>query len=64
MPEEIEKKLKNWFADAKKTVIAGIGNPIRLDDYVGLKVVEQLQGKLPETVLLLEAETVPESYLL
>lgn len=64
MPAEIEKELKNWLADAKKVVLAGIGNPIRSDDYAGLKIVQDLQGKLPETVCLLEAETVPESYLL
>lgn len=63
MTETIEKELKHWFTDSKRTVVAGIGNPIRMDDYVGLKIVEDLKGKLPETVLLLEAETVPESYL-
>lgn len=41
----------------------GIGNPIRNDDYVGLKIAEQLRDKMPKNVLLLEAETVPESYL-
>ena len=64
MAKEIAKELKNWLVDADKLVIAGIGNPIRTDDYVGLKIVEDLKGKLPATVLLLEAETVPESYLL
>jgi hydrogenase 3 maturation protease len=59
----IEKDLANWFASSKKVVIAGIGNPIRSDDYVGLKIVEHLKGKLPQSVLLIEAETVPESYL-
>ena len=63
MADLIEKDLKNWFIGAKKVVIAGIGNPIRMDDYVGLKIVEQLKGKLPPNVLLIEAETVPESYL-
>jgi len=63
MPDEIGRELKNWFLDAKKVVIAGIGNSIRLDDYVGLNIVEKLKGKLPETVCLLECETVPESYL-
>jgi hydrogenase 3 maturation protease len=63
MTNEIAKVLKCWFADAEKIVIAGIGNPIRTDDYTGLKIVEDLKGKLPATVLLLEAETVPESYL-
>jgi hydrogenase 3 maturation protease len=64
MVDTIEKDLKNWLANAKKVVVAGIGNPIRSDDYVGLKVVEDLQGKVSENVRLLECETVPESYLL
>jgi hydrogenase 3 maturation protease len=64
MADTIEKDLKNWLANAKKVVVAGIGNPIRSDDYVGLKVVEDLQGKVSENVRLLECETVPESYLL
>lgn len=64
MDEGIEEELKNWFAEAKKVVLVGIGNPIRMDDYVGLHIVEMMKGELPKTVLLLEAETVPESYLL
>jgi hydrogenase 3 maturation protease len=63
MVDSAEKDLKNWFVKAEKTVVAGIGNPIRSDDYVGLKIVENMQGKTPETVLLLECETVPENYL-
>jgi hydrogenase 3 maturation protease len=61
---DVEKQLTDWFADAKKVVIAGIGNPIRFDDFVGIKIVMDLQGKIPENVRLLECETVPESYLL
>ena len=64
MSAAIEHNLKNWFADAKKIVVAGIGNPIRSDDYVGMKIVQGLQGKVTEKVCLLECETVPESYLL
>jgi len=63
MSEQIEQNLKNWFVNAKKIVVAGIGNPIRSDDYVGLKIVQML-GKVSEKVCLLECETVPESYLL
>ncbi len=59
----IEKDLKTWLVNAEKIVLAGVGNPIRSDDYVGLKLVEDLKGKLPPKVLLIEAETVPESYL-
>jgi hydrogenase maturation protease HycI len=64
MADTIEKELKNWFDSKKKVVLAGIGNIIRQDDYVGLKIVENLQGKLPKNICLLECETVPESYLL
>jgi hydrogenase 3 maturation protease len=64
MDDTIEKELKNLLVDAKKVVIAGIGNPIRSDDYVGMNIVEKLKGKLPATVCLLECETIPESYLL
>lgn len=64
MAIELKKELKNWLSSAKRIVLAGIGNPIRTDDYLGLKIIEQLKGKLPASVLLIEAETIPESYLL
>jgi len=64
LSDKIIKELKSWLVDAKKVVVVGIGNPIRTDDYIGLKIVENLKGKIAERVLLLEAETVPESYLL
>jgi hydrogenase 3 maturation protease len=64
MVDTIDNQLENWFVGKKKVVVAGIGNAIRQDDYVGLKIVENLQGKLPKSVCLLECETVPESYLL
>jgi hydrogenase 3 maturation protease len=64
MSNTIKEDLKYWFTDAKKIVVAGIGNPIRSDDYVGLKIVENLRGKVPKTICLLECETVPENYLL
>lgn len=64
MTGDIAKELYDWFADAKKIVIVGIGNPIRLDDNVGLKIVASLQGKVNSNVCLLECEMVPEDYLL
>ena len=64
MADKIEQTLQDWFAGSKRIVIAGIGNPIRSDDYIGLKIVESLQGKVGSNVCLIECETVPESYLL
>ena len=59
----LQKALEEWLANSKRVVVAGIGNPIRSDDFVGVKIVQDLQGKLPERVYLIECETVPESFL-
>ena len=44
-------------------MVAGIGNPIRSDDFVGVKIVQDLQGKVSKNVCLIECETVPESFM-
>jgi hydrogenase 3 maturation protease len=64
LTDGIEQQLKNWFSDVDKVVVAGIGNPIRGDDYAGLKIAENLQNKVSSNVCVLECETVPENYLL
>jgi hydrogenase 3 maturation protease len=64
MVSDLKAELEKWLVGKEKIVVAGIGNPIRQDDYVGLKIVERLQGQVPDNVCLLECETVPESYLL
>jgi hydrogenase 3 maturation protease len=60
---DVQKALKEWLADAERVVVAGIGNPIRSDDFVGVKIVQNIQGKISERVYLIECETVPESFL-
>ncbi|MFQ5758126.1 MAG: hydrogenase maturation peptidase HycI [Candidatus Bathyarchaeia archaeon] len=60
---EIEDKLRTWLSDARRVVIAGIGNPLRKDDSVGVRIVRNLQKKVPQSVYLIECETVPESFL-
>ena len=60
---DLQKELQTWLANHGKVVVAGIGNPIRMDDFVGVKIVQDLQGKLPEDVQLIECETVPESFM-
>jgi hydrogenase 3 maturation protease len=59
----LEKKLKKWLSNAERVAIAGIGNPIRMDDFVGVRIVQDLRGKVSEKVYLLECETVPEGYI-
>jgi hydrogenase 3 maturation protease len=60
---DIKKELKKWLSDAEKVVIAGIGNPIRMDDFVGVKIVQNMRGKVSERVYLIECETVPEGFI-
>jgi hydrogenase 3 maturation protease len=59
----IELRLKEWLSNAKRVVIAGIGNPFRRDDFVGVKIIRRLQKKVSQSVYLIEAETIPESYM-
>ncbi len=58
-----ENELTCWLKDATAVVIAGIGNPIRFDDFVGVKIVQDLQGQVSKNVHLIECETVPESFM-
>ena len=59
----MEVELRTWLSGATSVVLAGIGNAIRSDDYVGVRIVEDLAGKLSSVVRLIECETVPESFV-
>jgi hydrogenase 3 maturation protease len=60
---DVESSLKEWFSGAERVVVAGIGNPFRRDDFVGVEIVKKLQNRVSESVFLIEAETVPESFI-
>ncbi|MFQ6126748.1 MAG: hydrogenase maturation peptidase HycI [Candidatus Heimdallarchaeota archaeon] len=59
----IENSLQCWFSNARKVVIAGIGSLLRKDDFVGVKIVRNLQEKDLQSVYLIECETVPENFI-
>jgi hydrogenase 3 maturation protease len=58
-----EEELKEWLSKASCVVVAGIGNAIRMDDFVGVKIIQDLQSKVSKKVHLIECETVPESFM-
>jgi hydrogenase 3 maturation protease len=60
---EMEEELGRWLNEATRVVVAGIGNAIRSDDYVGVRIVEDLEGRVSGGVCLIECETVPESFV-
>lgn len=64
MADSLQNDLSEWFKGKNRVVVVGVGNPIREDDNVGLVILGGLQGKVPESVCLLECEMVPEGYLL
>ncbi|MHA1409147.1 MAG: hydrogenase maturation peptidase HycI [Candidatus Odinarchaeia archaeon] len=59
---ELEDEFKQKFSDVKKLVILGVGNIIRSDDGVGSRIVQELEGKLNDKVVLIDTGTVPESF--
>lgn len=61
--DQLRKELEKWLSNASRVVVAGVGNLMRRDDSVGLKVVEYLTGRVPKSVRLIQCETVPESFL-
>ena len=59
----VEAELSEYFGeDEKRVVLVGVGNPMRADDGVGPKIIELLQEKSLDNVLLINSETVPESF--
>jgi hydrogenase 3 maturation protease len=60
---DIKSSLKAWFSRVERVVVAGIGNPFRRDDFVGVEIVRNLKGKVSKNVYLIEAETIPENYM-
>lgn len=55
--------LTQWLSPVRKVVLIGIGNPLRRDDNIGVKIIEGLEGKVSHSVLLIKSETIPENYL-
>jgi len=60
---KLRNQLYAWLKGYRRLVVLGIGNPLRGDDAVGLRIIQNLMGKVPDDVLLLECEMVPENYL-
>ena len=59
----LEQGLRKYFGDnPRRVVIVGVGNPIRGDDAVGPRIIELLESRPIDDVLLLNAESVPESF--
>ncbi len=61
--DTIESMLRKWLRNARKLVVVGIGNELRRDDFVGVKIVRNVRENTSDRVMLIESETVPESFI-
>jgi len=61
--QTLERSLVNWIAGGKRIAVVGVGNEMRKDDAVGVQVAKKLRGKLSRQFRLIEAGTIPESYI-
>ncbi|MBN2335773.1 hydrogenase maturation peptidase HycI [Candidatus Bathyarchaeota archaeon] len=59
----LEQELRDYLGEGeRRVVLVGIGNPMRGDDGVGVRIIELLQGSSLDDVMLLNTETVPEAF--
>ncbi len=60
----LEQGLRDYFGeDERRVVLVGVGNPMRGDDGVGVRIIERLEAMGLDGVMLLSAETVPEAFI-
>ena len=61
--KDVREALQKWAKDPRRLTVVGIGNELRRDDFIGIRLVQGLRNKVPETVMLIESDTIPESHL-
>lgn len=63
MELKIKENLETWLQGYSKLVILGIGNPLKGDDALGLKILRRLRGKVPRNVKVIEGGIAPENFI-
>ncbi len=59
----LEQELREYFGEGeRRVVLVGVGNPMRGDDGVGVRIIELLEAMSLDGVMLLNTETVPEAF--
>jgi hydrogenase 3 maturation protease len=58
-----QQKLAVALRNSPRTVILGVGNDFKADDGIGPYVIKHLRARVPDTIELIDAGTVPENFL-
>ena len=61
--KDVRESLQKWAKDPRRFAVVGVGNELRRDDFIGIRIVQGLRNKVPESVMLIESDTIPESHL-
>jgi len=59
---DLESQLREFFGDGERVVLVGVGETLRGDDGVGIKIIELLDESILRNVLILNTGSVPEAY--
>jgi len=59
----IKSDLKSWLRGCSRLIILGIGNPLRGDDSLGLRIANNLRGKTPKNVKVIYGGITPENFV-
>jgi len=60
----LEQELRDYLGEGeRRVVLMGVGNPMRGDDGVGVTIIQLLMETHLPGVMLLNTETVPESFI-
>jgi hydrogenase 3 maturation protease len=60
----LEQGLREYFGDGeRRVVLVGVGNPMRGDDGVGVRIIERLEAMSLDGVMLLNTGPVPEAFI-
>lgn len=60
----LEQGLRDYLGEGeRRIVLVGVGNPMRGDDGVGVRIIERLEAMGLDGVMLLNAETAPEAFI-
>ncbi|RLE75033.1 MAG: hydrogenase 3 maturation endopeptidase HyCI [Thermoprotei archaeon] len=68
-PHELQQELVSWLRGAERVVVLGLGNPLRRDDFAGVRLVRQLRrllakrGAISDRLILVEGGSAPENVL-
>lgn len=60
---DIKNALQKWLENSEKIVVVGIGTELRQDDFVGVEVIRSLKGNVSKRMMLVESDTIPESFI-